>query len=444
MKDFIWNKPIKMPIRTTQRFSFRSVTPSEICRYLKKLQRNKSSGIDELPPNLLKDTAEEISKPLAFIINKSLSIGTVPNLWKTSKVTPLHKSDSKSDFNNYRPISVLPCLSKILERIVHRQISGYLEKHCLLRDSQFGFRPRRSTELACTLLLDDIRKNMDNGLLTGAIFLDLSKAFDTVSHSFLLSKLPSYGIIGNELSWFESYLFNRKQHVLYDGCLSNEFPVYRGVPQGSILGPTLFLLHLDDIDRCLCHCKIVKYADDTVIYATEKDSEPIQKKLNVDISKVYNWLTSNDLSLNLKNGKTETTIFGTSPRIKKTTPLDIKINGTRLNQTTSYKYLGVHLDSTLALNEIFKSKYKKLSSRLRLLSKLRPNLTFQAAKKIYISIVVPVFTYCEIVNLNLSRTSTEKLERIHQRAISIITKSKKPRRKTDTNSDICKNATHAS
>ena len=237
VKNFIWNKAIKIPIRTTQRFSFRSVTPSEIFRCLRKLQRNKSSGIDELPPNLLKDAAEEISKPLAFIINKSLSTGTIPTLWKISKVTPLHKSDSKAEFNNYRPISVLPCLSKILERIVHRQISDYLEKYHPFKTSQFGFRPRRSTELACTLLLDDIRKSIDNGLLTGVIFLDLSKAFDTVSHSYLLSKLPSYGITGTELTWFENYLFNRKQHVLYDGCLSNEFPVYRGVPQDQFSVP---------------------------------------------------------------------------------------------------------------------------------------------------------------------------------------------------------------
>ena len=232
-----------------------------------KLRRKKAHRIDELPPNLLKDVANEISKPLAFIINKSLSSSTVPDLWKISKVTPLYKSDSKSDFSNYRPISVLPCLSKVLEKVV--QLSNYLEKHYLLKSSQFGFRPRRSTELACSLLVDDIRKNIDNGLLTGVIYLDLSKAFDTVSHSYLLSKLPSYGINGNELTWFQNYLFNRKQHIFYDGHLSKAFPVFRGVPQGSILGPTLFLLHLNDIDNCLCHSSIIKYADDTKFMLAE-------------------------------------------------------------------------------------------------------------------------------------------------------------------------------
>ena len=245
---------------------------------MKKLRRKKAHGIDELPPNLLKDVASKISKPLAFIINKYLSSDTVPDLWKISKVTPLCQSDSKSDFSNYSPISVLPCLSKVLEQVVHRQLSNYLKKHYLLKSSQFGLRPRRSTELAFNLLVDDIRKNIDNGLLTGVIHLDLSKAFDTLSHWYLLSKLPSYGISGNELTSFENDLFNRKQHVFYDGYLSKAFPVFRGIPQGSILGPTLVLLHLDDIDNCLGHSSIINYAEDTVIFVSGNDSESIQKK----------------------------------------------------------------------------------------------------------------------------------------------------------------------
>ena len=168
------------------------------------------------------------------------------------------------------------------------------------------------------------------------------------------------------------------------------------------------------------NCNIIKYADDTVLYVNGKDSETIQEKLNTDIPAIYNWLTNNDLSLNLKKGKTETMIFGTSARVKKATPLNVLINGTILNQTTSYKYLGVHLDPTLTLNDDFDSKYKKLSSRLRLLSKVRPNLTIDAAKLIYLSIIVPVFTYCGTVNLNLSRTSLTKLEKIHERAFKII------------------------
>ena len=225
-------------------------------------------------------------------------------------------------------------------------------------------------ELVCDLLTNDVGKNIDNGLQTGIIYLDISKAFDTVSHSHLLSKLPSYGINGNEFTWFGNYLFNRKQDVFYDGHISKAFPVFRGVPQEPILRPTLFLLHLYDIDNCLCHSSIIKYAEDTVNYVSRNDSESIQKKLNPDILGVYNWVTINDLYLNLERARTETMIFGTSVRVKKTTPFNIQINGTIISQISSYKHLGTHLDSKLALNGSLNSKYKSLSSGLQLLSKL--------------------------------------------------------------------------
>ena len=189
-------------------------------------------------------------------------------------------------------------------------------------------------------------------------YLDLSKAFDKVNHSYLLSKLPSYRINGNEFTWFENYLFNRKRHVFYNGHVSKAFPIFRGVPHGSILGLTLFLLHLDGIDNWFHHSSIINYADDTVSNVSGNDSESIQKKLNADILEVHNWLTDNDLSLNLKKGKTESMIFGTSIRVKKATPLNIQVKGISINQTSSYKYLETHLDSTLALNGYFNSNTK--------------------------------------------------------------------------------------
>ena len=203
---------------------------------MKKLRHKKSHAIEELPPNSLKDVANEISKPMTFIINKYLFSATVPNLWKYKKLHNFNESDLKSDFSNYHPIFVLPCLSKVLEQVVHDQLSNYLEKHYLLKSSEFTFHPSRSTELACNLLVDDIRKNIDNGLLTEVIQLDLSKAFDTVSHLYLLPKLPSYGISGNEFTWFENCLFNRRYDVFHDGHLSKAFTVFRGVPQWLILG----------------------------------------------------------------------------------------------------------------------------------------------------------------------------------------------------------------
>ena len=297
---------------------------------------------------------------------------------------------------------------------------SFLENNNLSSTYQFGFRRKRSTELAATLLIDDIRKEIDRGNYTGAIFLDLSKAFDTISHGALLIKLRSYGICGSELDWFENYLFNRQQSIIYNNTTSNEYPIYRGVPQGSILGPALFLLRINYLHHCLQHSRIINYADDTVLYVSDQDSLTIEKKFNEDISNyVSNWLTENDLSLNLKKGKTESMLFGSPARLKKTTPLSIYVNNIEINFTKTYTYLGVLLDPSLNLNENFLKKYRK-NSVMGLLVKLRPNLTTSATQTIYTSVAIPAITYCGIVDIDLNRSQTDKLNRLHKRAENII------------------------
>ena len=242
LKDFTWQVPKFMRLRTTGSFKFDYVSKVSIENQLNKLKENKTCGIDNLPTRLLKDSATVISQPLAYLINLSLQTSTIPQEWKTARVTPLHKSGDTTNTDNYRPISVLPILSKVLERAVHSQIMEYLESHGLLSKNQFGYRKKRSTELATTLFLDNIRRKIDKGKLVGALFIDLSKAFDNIGHSVLLSKLPAYGIKSKELEWFENYLFDRKQIVQYDGATSQSQPLYCCVPQGSIIGPLLFLL----------------------------------------------------------------------------------------------------------------------------------------------------------------------------------------------------------
>ena len=187
----------------TPTFQFQSVSKERVRRHLAQLKSTKSPGHDNLPPRLLKDCAD-IAKPLTHIINLSLKTSLIPNKLKIAKVIPLHKSGNKALPDNYRPISVLPVLSKILERVVYEQIADYLENNKMLTSCQFGFRKRYNTELAVALFTDNIRRAMDHGKLTGAVFVDLQKAFDTVEHSVLLEKLPYYGINGAELSWVKS------------------------------------------------------------------------------------------------------------------------------------------------------------------------------------------------------------------------------------------------
>ena len=206
-------------------FKFSYVTTAEISRHPRKLKRNKSVGADELPPGYLKDISDSIAKPFAHIVNMSLQTGEVPEDFKIAKITPLFKSGSPKETDNYRPISVLPIMSKILEKIVHNQLMRYLDENKLLSSKQFGFRPGRSTELTATLLTSYIRKGMDDGKYTGVIYIDLSKAFDTISHGTIISKLKDFGIMGIPNEWFSSYLFNRKQQVHYNGILSTTQPI---------------------------------------------------------------------------------------------------------------------------------------------------------------------------------------------------------------------------
>ena len=287
---------------------------------------------------------------------------------------------------------------------------------------QFGFRPKLSTEYAATILLDSIRNNVDKGKLVGAIFVDLTKAFDTVSHAMLLDKLPLYGVDGRELEWFKEYLFFRKAKVAYNSCFSKENALLTGVPQGSILGPLLFLILFNDAVDVIEHSSILKYADDTVLYVADQDIQSIKAKLSKDMDCLADWLKCNELVLKVKKGKTECLLFGTSQRTaKQTEPLEIKLlDQTVINNTTDYKYLGVRVDSSLNLNSNFNTCYKKASGRLRLLAKMRSYLDQATAATIYHSMILPTFTYCGIIQLNYTNTQLSRLSSLQSRALKIV------------------------
>ncbi len=204
--------------------------------------------------------------------------------------------------SNYRPITVLPVLSKILERFVHTQIYNYQTENKILSSQQFGFRPKLSTSTALALFTDRILENNDNGHLTASVFLDLSKAFDTVDHAILLHKLRSVRLDDNSLRWFEfeSYLTSRQQITSINNTLSSSLSVLVGVPQGSILGPLLFIIYINDMPNVVKHCKIILYADDTLLYYSSTSAKDIEKYVNEDLNLISQWLDENMLTLNCK------------------------------------------------------------------------------------------------------------------------------------------------
>ena len=233
-KNFIWSPLYKAKTKTRIAFKLIPITVSDVFVKPKKLKYKKAAGPDNLPPGFLKDIAIIIAKSLAHVINLSIATGIVPSGFKIGLITPVYKSGPKNDMDNYCPNTALPVCSKIFEHCICKQLNDFLESNNLLSNHQFGFRSNRNTESAVTLFTDHIRKSMNDEKLTGSIFIDLSKAFDTLSHAQILENLPSTGVKGVEYELFQNYLFNRKQTVIYDGVASDPQYVLSDVPQGSV------------------------------------------------------------------------------------------------------------------------------------------------------------------------------------------------------------------
>ncbi|PFX15504.1 putative RNA-directed DNA polymerase from transposon BS [Stylophora pistillata] len=287
-----------------EKFNLRKITVTEVRKALKDLKQKKATGVDGIPSRLLKDGSDALAYPLSLIFNLTIQQNVIPAEWKKAKVTPLHKSGSKDDPRNYRPISVLPVVSKVLERLIHKQLASFFDDHNLLCKLQSGFRRMHSTETAVTYFADEILLNMDKGLVTGSVFIDLAKAFDTVDHDILLRKLEYYGICEESLLWFKDYFTGRKQFVQIDSHSSEELAITSGVPQGSILGPLLFIVYINDLPRCVKHCSVNMYADDTVLYLAGPTVDNLTFYFNQDLQCLSEWLEDNNLVLNVSKTKT--------------------------------------------------------------------------------------------------------------------------------------------
>ena len=248
----------------------------------------------------MKDSAAVIAPTVTFLVNLSLSTGSVPDEWKKARVVPLYKSGGRENMDNYRPISILPVLSKILEKAVNSQLQQYLKTFDILSPTQSGFRQHHSTESAVIYFTDEIRRHADAGRLTGALFVDLKKAFDTVPHKELISKLERFGFVDNSIAWFTNYLSNRSQVVSLGSNLSVPMPVENGVPQGSILGPVLFTLYINDLPSCINFSNVIMYADDTImtqlyIFSSAQLME-VELKLNMELtSLILSYILSEEM-----------------------------------------------------------------------------------------------------------------------------------------------------
>ena len=404
-------------------FLFKSADPSEIIFIIDSIETSKATGPYSIPTEILKLVKNNICLPLKEIINMSFATGVYPELLKTAKVIPIFKN--KGDqlmMANYRPISLLSNINKNFEKLVYSRVNSFLNLHNCIYEFQYGFRANHSTNHALVSLTEMIREALDNSYFACGIFIDLQKAFDTVDHFILLKKLDHYGIRGLANNWFKSYLTNRKQFVSINGINSSNQSLHYGVPQGSILGPLLFLIYINDLHKSIKYSTVHHFADDTNLLVVGKDIVKIQKLINRDLKLLSTWLRANKISLNAS--KTELIIFR-DPRKKIIHELNIKINGKRLVPQNFVKYLGIYIDCHLNWNAHLTEMSSKLSRANGMLCKIRHFVSSEILKIIYYGIFSSIFTYGSQI-WGQNNVVVKKLQIFQNKALRII-KFKPPR-----------------
>ncbi len=414
----IVHEPIMTNNRLAPVFEFTPVSVECVSEVMKDLSPSKSCGVDGLTSRLLKSAGPAIIGPITHIINRSISTRTFPDQWKMACITPLHKSGDPGNPSNFRPISILPCLGKVLEKITHMQIYQYLTEYSILASEQSGFRKGYSTGTCLVTLLDFIFNNIDNGSPCAVLYLDLSKAFDTVDHDILCTKLRHYGFKMSAVSWVESYLCNRSQQTKVDNVLSDTVTVTCGVSQGSILGPLLFTLYVNDLPSIIDNGRCYLYADDTAIAVSDHRPEVLQRKLNQSLNLLASWFVKNKLSLNLK--KCKYMIFGTSHQINVIGNLDILYSGVYIEKVNSFKYLGVVLDSRLTFGEHISYLKSKTYSKIKLLGRVRHILDQNTALTLYKTLILPVYDYCDFIYYSINSSEKEVLQKLQNCAFWTI------------------------
>lgn len=406
-------------------FEFRNISYVDVERVINKTNASKSPGLDKISNKLLKSAGNAIIDSLVYIFNLSINNGIFPEEMKLAKVTPIYKSGEKTDCDNYRPISVISAVAKIFEKIIYIQFNDYLNNNQIISKHQSGFRTQHSTETTLLHTTNQCLVNMDKGLINGILFLDLKKAFDTVDHKILVSKLERYGVRGVTLKWFQSYLHERKQICKINSSKSNTNNITCGVPQGSNLGPLLFLVYINDLPNCLETTQASMFADDTNITCRGESPADIESKINIDLDNVHNWLTANKLTLNRE--KTEYMIVGSRQRLKKmsnNTHIQIVIGDQTIEQVHKKKVLGVIIDDQLRWQEHNDAQCKKISKNIALLRRAKNFVTQDALLTMYNSLVLPHFTYCSTVWNNGNNVSqVNKLYKLQKRAARVITGS---------------------
>ena len=401
------------------KFTISHTNVKEVSNILKNFQPKTCYGHDNISMKLLQFLSPIISKPLTILINQSISTSIFPDKLKIAKILPLHKKDNTKLIANYRPISILPSLSKIIERVIYNQIYNYFSENNLFYNSQYGFRKKHSTEYACLELVDKVVNYMENGYTPIAFFLDLSKAFDTINYEILICKLQFYGFDASSLNLIKNYLDNRKHYMQIEESKSDVLPIFLGLPQGSILGPLLFLIYLNNFNIASNYFEFILYADDSTLIAPLKSHKNVNVShmINNELIKIQTWLSVNKLSLNLS--KTKFMLFHTNKRKLVNKIPDVMLNNINVERVSKFNFLGINLDENMKWTAHTDMLSNKLSKLIGILNKLKAYLPLETLKILYNSLFLSQLNY----GILAWGFETKRIFKLQKKAIRIITRS---------------------
>jgi len=409
-------------LTSDETFNIPFMTVFEVKKAIEQLKNKRSLAHDGINTYFLKLSLPYITDSLTFLYNLIIHSGIFPDDFKIAKVIPLAKSNDTSVASNFRPISLLSILSKPIERHVHTHLNAYLDKHGLLYRLQSGFRSKHSCHTALTHLTNAWLTAMNRGEMTGAVFLDFSKAFDLVNHHLLVEKLSVYQLSKESIKFFTSYLNNRRQYVFVNGQRSSEGAIKHGVPQGSILGPLLFSVYINDLPLQLSrsHARCSLFADDTTIDVSSHHASVIHSSLQKALLDVYNWCSRNYMVLNPK--KSESMLIATRQKLQLlSSPLIISLNSTPIKQVCQHKLLGIVIDDRLEWHAHVDNICKKLSKNLHLLSRLSHFTDVHSRQLFYYSHIQSHLGYASTVWDGCSDACIKRLNSLHRRSVKLIT-----------------------
>jgi exonuclease III len=406
-----------MPASCLNSMGLTLTSPEEIIKIGQNLKKTHSKGVDDIDPYIATPNLTLIVHPLTEIINCSLQSGIVPDALKVAKITPIFKKGDKENIANYRPISVLPYFAKYLEKIMYDRLSSYVKKANIIHYSQHGFQQGHSTFMALLDMEDRISKAIDNNEYSIGIFIDLAKAFDTVDHNILLKKIANYGIRGTQLKWFYSYFQSRTQRVMCNGAMSENGYITHGVPQGSNLGPLLFLLYINDLANVSTTMYFILFADDTNIFYSNSSWRSLMETVNHELINVSTWFAANRLTLNID--KTNFIIFKSHRKIK-TIDITLKIDGVPITQVESTKFLGVYVDQHLTWKDHINYISSKIAKSIGIISRISYLLPKNIRLNLYYCLVYPYLTYCNLIWASNYDSRLYKITILQKKVVRVI------------------------